>query len=75
MTQVKYLFDNGSTVFFAIFMSLWAAFFLEGWKRYSAEICHHWDVYGFDPEVSGRSMSKELSHLKYYRMSIRGQCI
>ena len=51
MTQVKYLFDNGSTVFFAIFMSLWAAFFLEGWKRYSAEICHHWDVYGFDPEV------------------------
>ena len=75
MTQVKYLFDNGSTVFFAIFMSLWAAFFLEGWKRYSAEICHHWDVYGFDPEVGGRSMSKELSHLKYYRMSIRGQCI
>jgi len=50
MTKVKYLFDNGSTVFFAIFMSLWAAFFLEGWKRYSAEICHHWDVYGFDPE-------------------------
>ena len=75
MTQVKYLFDNGSTVFFAIFMSLWAAFFLEGWKRYSAEICHHWDVYGFDPEVGGRSMSKELSQLKYYRMSIRGQCI
>ena len=51
VAQVKYLFDNGTTVFFAVFMSLWAAFFLEGWKRYSAEICHQWDVYGFDPEV------------------------
>ena len=26
--QAKYLFDNGTTVFFAVFMSLWAVFFL-----------------------------------------------
>ena len=50
MTQAKYLFDNGTTVFFAIFMSLWGVIFLEFWKRYSAEITHRWDVFGYDPE-------------------------
>ena len=59
-TQMKHLFDNGSTVFYAVFMSFWAAFFLEGWKRYSAEICHQWDVYGFDPEVADQSMTRKL---------------
>ena len=51
MTWAKQIFDNNATVFFAIFMSLWAAVFLEGWKRYSASICHRWDIYGFDPQV------------------------
>jgi len=50
ITQAKYFFDNGSTVVFAIFMSLWAVIFLEMWKRYSAEITHRWDVYGYDPD-------------------------
>ena len=50
VTWLKYLFDNDSIVFFGFFMSLWAAVFLEGWKWYSAEIFHQWDVFGFDPE-------------------------
>merc|ERR1719427_2453414 len=50
MTKAKYLFDNGTTVFFGVFMSLWAVIFLELWKRYSAEITHRWDVFGYDPE-------------------------
>jgi len=50
MVKAKYFFDNGTTVCFAVFMSLWAACFLEGWKRYSAEITHRWDVFGYDPE-------------------------
>ena len=50
MTQAKYLFDNGTTVFFALFMSLWAVIFTEMSKRYSAEITHRWDVFGYDPE-------------------------
>jgi len=50
LSKAKYLFDNGTTVFFAVFMSLWAVFFLECWKRYSAEITHRWDVFGYDPE-------------------------
>ena len=50
MVRTKYLFDNGTTVFFAVFMSLWAVIFIEMWKRYSAEITHRWDVFGYDPE-------------------------
>ncbi|KAF4524726.1 hypothetical protein B566_EDAN014431 [Ephemera danica] len=46
--RITYLFDNATTVFFAIFMSFWAALFLELWKRYSAEITHRWDLTGFD---------------------------
>lgn len=46
--RVTYLFDNGTTVFFAIVMSFWAAMFLELWKRYSAEITHRWDLTSFD---------------------------
>lgn len=46
--KITYLIDNTSTVFFAIFMSFWAALFLELWKRYSAEITHRWDLTGFD---------------------------
>ena len=43
-SKIMYLFDNGSTVFFAIFMSIWAALFLEFWKRYSLELTHKWDT-------------------------------
>ena len=50
ITKIKHLFDNNFTVIFAVLMSLWAVLFLETWKRYSAEVCHRWDVYGFDPE-------------------------
>ncbi|XP_020710663.2 anoctamin-1 isoform X2 [Athalia rosae] len=48
--RVSYLFDNPSTVFFAMFMSLWAALFLELWKRYSAEITHRWDLTRLDAQ-------------------------
>lgn len=49
-TQAKlsYLFDNGATVFFVAFMSMWGAAFLELWKRYSARITYQWDLSGFD---------------------------
>ncbi|CAH1722389.1 unnamed protein product [Chironomus riparius] len=47
-SQITSLFDNHVTVIFAIFMSFWAALFLENWKRYSAEITHRWDLTGFD---------------------------
>lgn len=47
-TRSTYLFDNPATVFFAIFMSLWATVYLEMWKRYSARITYRWDLSNFD---------------------------
>ncbi|XP_046917089.2 LOW QUALITY PROTEIN: anoctamin-4-like [Dermatophagoides farinae] len=46
--KATYLFDNPATVFFAIFMSLWATVYLEMWKRYSARITYRWDLSNFD---------------------------
>ncbi|XP_038163911.1 anoctamin-7 [Cyprinodon tularosa] len=41
------LFDNGGTVFFSVFMSLWAVTFLEYWKRTCAALSHRWDCSDF----------------------------
>ncbi|XP_076002640.1 anoctamin-7 [Genypterus blacodes] len=42
------LFDNGGTVFFSAFMSLWAVTFLEYWKRTCSSLSHRWDCTDFD---------------------------
>ncbi|XP_027001436.2 anoctamin-7 [Tachysurus fulvidraco] len=42
------LFDNGGTVFFSIFMSLWAVTFLEYWKRSCSVLSHRWDCSEFE---------------------------
>ncbi|XP_072290998.1 anoctamin-1-like isoform X2 [Eucyclogobius newberryi] len=44
LARATYLFDNGATVLFAIFMSLWAACFLEHWKRRQTYLKHAWDL-------------------------------
>ncbi|XP_056138913.1 anoctamin-7 [Lampris incognitus] len=41
------LFDNGGTVFFSVFMSLWAVSFLEYWKRTCSALTHRWDCSDF----------------------------
>ncbi|RXM34536.1 Anoctamin-9 [Acipenser ruthenus] len=46
--KVTHLFDNEGTVFFSMFMALWATWFLEIWKRHrSQEVCkwklNNWD--------------------------------
>ena len=61
--KIMYLFDNKSTIFFATFMSLWAALFLEFWKRYSSEITHRWDVTGYLPDEE-HSRPQYLEQLK-----------
>ncbi|NXQ94870.1 ANO7 protein, partial [Sagittarius serpentarius] len=42
------LFDHGGTIFFSIFMSLWAVLFLEFWKQTNASLAHHWDCSEFE---------------------------
>uniref|UniRef100_A0A671Q0I1 Anoctamin n=1 Tax=Sinocyclocheilus anshuiensis TaxID=1608454 RepID=A0A671Q0I1_9TELE len=48
--MVGYLFDHPGTVFFSVFMSLWAVTFLEYWKRKNATLAHHWDCMDFHEE-------------------------
>ncbi|XP_072017851.1 anoctamin-4-like isoform X2 [Amphiura filiformis] len=48
--KLTYLFDNGATVFFAAFMSLWATTFCEFWKRRQNEIDYDWDLFGFEDQ-------------------------
>ncbi|KHN88131.1 Anoctamin-5 [Toxocara canis] len=37
-SKLSYIFDNISTVVFAILMSVGATLFIEGWKRYNADV-------------------------------------
>uniref|UniRef100_A0A183C1D0 Anoctamin n=1 Tax=Globodera pallida TaxID=36090 RepID=A0A183C1D0_GLOPA len=49
-TRITYVIDNWSTIIFAAIMSIWITLFLEGWKRYHAELAYKWNVQGFEPE-------------------------
>nr|XP_045607764.1 anoctamin-1-like isoform X4 [Procambarus clarkii] len=70
--RFTYLVDNPATIFFTAFMSLWAALFLEMWKRYSAEITHRWDLTGFDiqEEHPRPQYLARLSHIKKKTVNI-----
>uniref|UniRef100_A0A8C2G0H8 Anoctamin n=1 Tax=Cyprinus carpio TaxID=7962 RepID=A0A8C2G0H8_CYPCA len=51
--RASHLFDNAATVFFAIFMALWATMFMEHWKRRQMRLNYIWDLTSFeDAEVS-----------------------
>uniref|UniRef100_A0A673T4V9 Anoctamin n=1 Tax=Suricata suricatta TaxID=37032 RepID=A0A673T4V9_SURSU len=42
LVQAGRLFDHGGTVFFSVFMALWAVLLLEFWKRKSATLAYRW---------------------------------
>ncbi|KAJ8280533.1 hypothetical protein GJAV_G00055970 [Gymnothorax javanicus] len=42
------LFNHGGTVFYSVFISLWAVAFLEYWKRTNAALAHRWDCSYFE---------------------------
>ncbi|GMS86099.1 hypothetical protein PENTCL1PPCAC_8274 [Pristionchus entomophagus] len=48
--KLTYVFDNALTVVFAALMSVWASLFLEGWKRYHAEVAWKWGLFDFAVE-------------------------
>lgn len=48
--KLTYLFDHEGTVFFAAFMALWAAVFLEFWKRKQISLAYDWDMMHFEEE-------------------------
>ncbi|XP_050300119.1 anoctamin-4 isoform X2 [Anthonomus grandis grandis] len=52
--KLTYLFDNPATVFFAIFMSLWATVFLELWRRKQSVIQWEWDLQDTEQDEEAR---------------------
>ncbi|XP_067346255.1 anoctamin-2b isoform X3 [Channa argus] len=48
--RASHLFDNPATVFFAIFMSLWAVLFLEHWKRRQVSLSFNWGLTGTEED-------------------------
>ncbi|TTJ07840.1 Anoctamin-1 [Bagarius yarrelli] len=73
--RASHLFDNPATVFFSIFMALWAAFFMEHWKRRQMRLNYEWDLTGFEEEedhpraeyefrVMQKSLKKEQNKTK-----------
>ncbi|XP_017275119.1 anoctamin-1a isoform X2 [Kryptolebias marmoratus] len=48
--RASHLFDNPATVFFSIFMALWAILFMEHWKRRQMRLNYVWDLTGFGEE-------------------------
>lgn len=44
-SRFVHLFDNEATVFFSVFMSIWATLFLEYWKRTETTLAVKWNVY------------------------------
>uniref|UniRef100_UPI003AAF5EFD anoctamin-1a isoform X2 n=1 Tax=Centroberyx gerrardi TaxID=166262 RepID=UPI003AAF5EFD len=57
--RASHLFDNPATVFFSIFMALWAVIFMEHWKRRQMRLNYVWDLTGFEEE--------EEEHKDHYR--------
>lgn len=67
------LFDNGGTVFFSIFMSLWAVTFLEYWKRTSSILSHRWDCSEFE-EIEVKKLVTECKKHKYLAVLKLEEC-
>uniref|UniRef100_A0A6Q2XCN1 Anoctamin n=1 Tax=Esox lucius TaxID=8010 RepID=A0A6Q2XCN1_ESOLU len=62
--RASHLFDNPATVFFSIFMALWAAMFMEHWKRRQMRLNYIWDLTGFEEEEDHRRAEYELRVMK-----------
>ncbi|KAG7268771.1 hypothetical protein CRUP_034255 [Coryphaenoides rupestris] len=66
---VTHLFDNGATVFFAVFMAVWATVFLEFWKRRRAVLAYDWDLIDWEEEEEEIRPQFEAKYSKKERMN------
>ena len=49
-SKMAVLFDNSATLFYAVFMSLWAVSFLEYWKRQNIRLAYDWGCLDFEED-------------------------
>ncbi|XP_057203750.1 anoctamin-1a isoform X2 [Triplophysa rosa] len=62
--RASHLFDNAATVFFSIFMALWATMFMEHWKRRQMRLNYVWDLTGFEDSGSHPRAEYEFRVMK-----------
>uniref|UniRef100_A0A673LY54 Anoctamin n=1 Tax=Sinocyclocheilus rhinocerous TaxID=307959 RepID=A0A673LY54_9TELE len=62
--RASHLFDNAATVFFAIFMALWATMFMEHWKRRQMRLNYIWDLTSFEDTESHPRAEYEFHVMK-----------
>ncbi|XP_026124285.1 anoctamin-1a isoform X2 [Carassius auratus] len=62
--RASHLFDNAATVFFAIFMALWATMFMEHWKRRQMRLNYIWDMTSFEETESQPRAEYEFHVMK-----------
>ncbi|XP_068163555.1 anoctamin-4-like isoform X1 [Antennarius striatus] len=67
--KVTHLFDNAATVFFAVFMAVWATLFLEFWKRRRAVLAYDWDLIDWEEEEDEIRPQFEAKYSKKERMN------
>ncbi|XP_055522089.1 anoctamin-3-like isoform X2 [Leucoraja erinacea] len=67
--KMTHLFDNGGTVFFAIFMALWATVFLEFWKRRRVVLTYNWDLIDWEEEEEELRPQFEAKYSKKERLN------
>ncbi|KAF6102021.1 anoctamin 5 [Phyllostomus discolor] len=69
-SKVSHLFDNESTVFFAIFMGIWVTLFLEFWKQRQARLEYEWDLVDFEEEQQQLQLRPEFEAMcKHKKMN------
>ncbi|KAB1272542.1 Anoctamin-5 [Camelus dromedarius] len=66
-SKVSHLFDNESTVFFAIFMGIWVTLFLEFWKQRQARLEYEWDLVDFEEEQQQLQLRPEFEAMCTHR--------
>ncbi|XP_076970346.1 anoctamin-5 isoform X2 [Tamandua tetradactyla] len=66
-SKFSHLFDNESTVFFAIFMGIWVTLFLEFWKQRQAKLEYEWDMVDFEEEQQQLQLRPEFEAMCKHR--------
>ncbi|XP_057551874.1 anoctamin-5 [Hippopotamus amphibius kiboko] len=66
-SKFSHLFDNESTVFFAIFMGVWVTLFLEFWKQRQARLEYEWDLVDFEEEQQQLQLRPEFEAMCTHR--------
>nr|XP_028584342.1 anoctamin-2-like [Podarcis muralis] len=68
--RASHLFDNPATVFFSVFMALWATMFLENWKRLQMRLSYFWDLTGLEEEELNQERGTRIIALPLYPLLI-----